>query len=344
MAKMAATVAFLAVPVAAFVPQGNLRSQPAEFSLRTADVQTGVGATAEAGTSQAAVGLIGLTVAGLAMSASRVCVRKQPKALRRNKFFDEGGITAVGVCAPFPDKFDPLKLGNTDAKMERNTVAEIKHGRVAMLATLGYVVPELFHFPGCTADVQTGVGATAEAGTSQAAVGLIGLTVAGLAMSASRVSARKQPKALRRNKFFDEGGITAVGVCAPFPDKFDPLKLGNTDAKMERNTVAEIKHGRVAMLATLGYVVPELFHFPGCEKFTNGLGALDTIPTEGWVSLFAFIGFHEIAVKPRVNGMGDYDLGFGSEFLENCDDTEIKRRQTAERNNGRLAMMAIFGM
>eukprot|EP00445_Apocalathium_hangoei_P035527 CAMPEP_0203960024 /NCGR_PEP_ID=MMETSP0359-20131031/90862_1 /ASSEMBLY_ACC=CAM_ASM_000338 /TAXON_ID=268821 /ORGANISM="Scrippsiella Hangoei, Strain SHTV-5" /LENGTH=334 /DNA_ID=CAMNT_0050894229 /DNA_START=30 /DNA_END=1031 /DNA_ORIENTATION=+ len=193
------------------------------------------------------------------------------------------------------------------------------------------------------ADLQIGASSVAEASSSQAAVGIFGLTVAGLAASASRAS-RKQPKVVRRNQFFDNGGITSTGVCAPFPDKFDPLKLSITDAKMERYTAVEIKHGRVAMIATLGYVVPELFHFPGCENFTNGLGALNTMPVEGWVQLVAFIGAHEILVKPRANGMGAYDFGFGSELLEGADDAEIQRRQTSERNNGRLAMMAILGM
>jgi len=113
---------------------------------------------------------------------------------------------------------------------------------------------------------------------------------------------------------------------------------------MERYTAVEIKHGRVAMIATIGYVMPEVFRFPGCENFSNGLGALDTIPTEGWIQLVGFVGFHEIFVKPRAGGMGNYDFGFGTELLDGIDDEELERRQTVERNNGRLAMVAIMGL
>merc|ERR1719215_1330192 len=42
--------------------------------------------------------------------------------------------------------------------------------------------------------------------------------------------------------------------------------------------------------------------------------------------------------------MGSYDLGLGTELLDGVPDEEIERRQTVERNNGRLAMVAIMGM
>merc|ERR550532_1517944 len=103
----------------------------------------------------------------------------------------------------------------------------------------------------------------------------------------------------------------AAGVCLPLTEKWDPLNLGSTDAKMDRNTAVEIKHGRIAMIACVGYVMPEIFRFPGCETFENGLGALSSIPAEGWVQLFAFIGAHEVLIKPRTGGMGSFDLGLG---------------------------------
>ena len=59
---------------------------------------------------------------------------------------------------------------------------------------------------------------------------------------------------------------------------------------MERYTAVEIKHGRISMIAVLGYLMPETFRFPGCERFENGLGALSSIPIAGWAQLFAFVG------------------------------------------------------
>merc|ERR1719401_1980118 len=128
----------------------------------------------------------------------------------------------------------------------------------------------------------------------------MGVGVAGLA-AAMGAAARQQ----RRSAVV---GRRVAGVCLPLMEKWDPLKLGSTDAKMERYTAVEIKHGRIAMIATIGYVMPEIFRFPGCEGFSNGLGALNTIPLEGWVQLLFFIGAHEVLVKPRAGGLGSSDF------------------------------------
>jgi len=101
---------------------------------------------------------------------------------------------------------------------------------------------------------------------------------AGLALAA----AAKAAKTSSRNV-----STRVVGISAPFFEKFDPLNLGNTDAKMERYSQVEIKHGRVSMLACVGYLFPEVFKWPGCENFDNGLGAFGTIPAEGWLQLIA---------------------------------------------------------
>jgi len=176
------------------------------------------------------------------------------------------------------------------------------------------------------------------AGTTAAGCSaLFGLTMAGAAMAALRASRRSLRAASRVE-------CRVAGICFPVTDKFDPLELGSTDAKMERYTAVEIKHGRVAMIACVGYALPEFVKFPGCEKFENGLGAFSTLPVEGWVQLIAFIGAHEVLVKPRAGGMGSYDLGLGTELLEDIPDEELERRQTVERNNGRLAMIAIWGL
>eukprot|EP00408_Alexandrium_pacificum_P002633 CAMPEP_0171223236 /NCGR_PEP_ID=MMETSP0790-20130122/35673_1 /TAXON_ID=2925 /ORGANISM="Alexandrium catenella, Strain OF101" /LENGTH=454 /DNA_ID=CAMNT_0011689203 /DNA_START=58 /DNA_END=1422 /DNA_ORIENTATION=+ len=176
------------------------------------------------------------------------------------------------------------------------------------------------------------------AGTGMPALAALGLATAGLASGAAARAARKPAKA--------GPGVAcrAVGVCLPLTEKWDPLDLGCTDSKMDRYTAVEIKHGRTAMIACIGYVMPEVFRFPGCESFESGLAAFDSLPAEGWIQLFAFIGAHEVLVKPRSDGMGSFDLGLGTELLDGIDDEELERRQTVERNNGRLAMVAIMGL
>mmetsp|Transcript_36322 Transcript_36322/g.67568 ORF Transcript_36322/g.67568 Transcript_36322/m.67568 type:complete len:468 (-) Transcript_36322:98-1501(-) len=139
-------------------------------------------------------------------------------------------------------------------------------------------------------------------------------------------------------------GRNVVGVCMPLTEKFDPLDLGNTDAKMERYTAVEIKHGRVSMIAVVGYIMPEIFRFPGCEETKHGLAAFESIPLEGWIQLLALVGAHEVLVKPREGGLGSQDFGLGTELLDGIDAEELERKQTSERNNGRLAMIAILGL
>ncbi|CAK0833954.1 unnamed protein product, partial [Prorocentrum cordatum] len=137
-----------------------------------------------------------------------------------------------------------------------------------------------------------------------------------------------------------------VGIAFPITDKWDPLNLSSTDEKMERYTQVEIKHGRIAMIACIGYVMPEIFRFPGCEDFGHGLAALTTIPVEGWLQLVALIGAHEALLKPgtRAGAVNGADYGFGTEVFDGNPDFEKARRQTVERNNGRLAMIAIMGL
>eukprot|EP00929_Paragymnodinium_shiwhaense_P104679 TRINITY_DN692_c0_g1_i8.p1 TRINITY_DN692_c0_g1~~TRINITY_DN692_c0_g1_i8.p1 ORF type:complete len:520 (-),score=157.26 TRINITY_DN692_c0_g1_i8:71-1630(-) len=170
--------------------------------------------------------------------------------------------------------------------------------------------------------------------SSSTTVGLTAAAISAVGLAAAVKTQQRSSKVASR----------VVGISAPFFTKFDPLNLGNTDAKMERYTQVEIKHGRVAMIAVLGYIFPEWFRFPGTENFDHGLAALNSIPAEGWFQLIAFIGAHELFVKPRAGGMNSSDYGLGVELLENETDEEIERKQTVERNNGRLAMIAIFGM
>jgi hypothetical protein len=60
---------------------------------------------------------------------------------------DEFAFGLPGKTPPFEEGFDPLGFTNVASlgKMKRYREAEVTHGRVAMLATLGFVVAERFH-------------------------------------------------------------------------------------------------------------------------------------------------------------------------------------------------------
>ena len=64
--------------------------------------------------------------------------------------------TDLGVQAP-TGYWDPLGLNaNADAAtFNRRRAVEIKHGRVAMYATMGYIVPEYYKFPGGVLSLHT---------------------------------------------------------------------------------------------------------------------------------------------------------------------------------------------
>merc|ERR1712173_291555 len=89
--------------------------------------------------------------------------------------------------------------------------------------------------------------------------------------------------------FWDPAGFTADGSVENFA----------------RRRQTEIKHGRVSMLATMGYITPEITgKLPGYispssglkfEDIPNGLGAISKVPAAGWLQIIAYFGFCEFS-------------------------------------------------
>ncbi|KAJ8904379.1 hypothetical protein NDN08_000898 [Rhodosorus marinus] len=132
---------------------------------------------------------------------------------------------------------------------------------------------------------------------------------------------------------------------------FDPLLLTEKlDPKWLQES--EIKHGRICMLATLGFIVQEFVHLPG-DVFSNRLAtdAFNQVPKEGLMQIFLFCGICEFIThqgkvtyaeqvedKGRTPGAFGFDpLGLGK------DPAAFKKYQANEIVNGRLAMIAIGG-
>jgi len=150
-----------------------------------------------------------------------------------------------------------------------------------------------------------------------------------------------------------------LGVQPPV-GYWDPMGLskdGDVSNYFRRRTV-ELKHGRVCMIASLGYMVPEYYKFPGVcapssklsfQDIPNGLAAVSKIPAGGWTQIFMFIGFVESGFYPASPNRppGDYENG-GVLGVPNCSTLpageEKTRRLSAELANGRLAMFSIMGM
>lgn len=128
------------------------------------------------------------------------------------------------------------------------------------------------------------------------------------------------------------------GVTLPLM-YFDPLGFAKKgDREGFRNLrAAELKHGRVAMMAALGCVVQHSIKFPGFNEVPAGLKAVTTAPgTYGLAVLFLAAGAIELTVGAQdpEKDPGDFGdpAGFGQYF------EEWKNR---ELNNGRMGMVAI---
>jgi hypothetical protein len=154
------------------------------------------------------------------------------------------------------------------------------------------------------------------------------------------------------------------GITQPF-GYFDPLSLAE---KADSNTFkryreAEVTHGRVSMLAVVGFLVGE--NVAGSSLLFDGqvsgpaVTHLEQISPFFWILLTIAIGGAEVRraktgwvdpvdVPVGQAGLlrGDYfpgDIGFDPFGLKPTDPEALKLMHTKELNNGRLAMIGASG-
>jgi hypothetical protein len=164
------------------------------------------------------------------------------------------------------------------------------------------------------------------------------------------------------------------GAVAPLGD-FDPLGFTKdlTVQQIKKYRESEVTHGRVGMLAVLGFLVGENFHplfggailgpanthlaqvqeaapfffaFLVASIATSELGRANI----GWVEPVEAMNYNsDNEIKGSFGALlrDDYypgDIGFDPLGLKPTDPTEYAEMQTKELNNGRLAMLAAIGM
>mmetsp|Transcript_12636 Transcript_12636/g.40633 ORF Transcript_12636/g.40633 Transcript_12636/m.40633 type:complete len:210 (-) Transcript_12636:92-721(-) len=144
--------------------------------------------------------------------------------------------------------FDPLGFAEraSPADMVKYREAELKHGRVAMLATIGYTYPEapwaVQAFPG---------DAYSHANPIKAAIAVPPGAWANIIFFVGLMEfATNRGKMTMMEMFEDPKRV-------PGDLGWDPMGL-YADDKKEKYQMAELQHGRLAMLAAAGMIVQEL--------------------------------------------------------------------------------------
>jgi len=143
-----------------------------------------------------------------------------------------------------------------------------------------------------------------------------------------------------------------VGSDLEWPE-FDPVGFTNTQnqAQIDWYRAAELKHGRVAMLASLGQIFQSFFHLPDpvFNQSGNPITALNQVYNERPLAfaqiLLAIFACEALgAFQQAKPGAEPGNLGWDPLNLR-ADNPELwEKTQLRELKNGRLAMMAIAGM
>jgi hypothetical protein len=148
------------------------------------------------------------------------------------------------------------------------------------------------------------------------------------------------------------GFLDPLGFCGADPANGD-------QENFDRMRWVELKHGRVAMLAVVGYLVTYAdVRFPGAGDIPSGFAALDAVPGMVWAQMFATWALMEAAnqdqfkapwgTNDRGESKAEFKGDFRNQFIDfgwdsKSDDWKRGKRAT-ELNQGRAAMMGILGL
>ena len=121
------------------------------------------------------------------------------------------------------------------------------------------------------------------------------------------------------------------------------LPLGATKASDKPGfaelRASEIKHGRVAMMASVGLIGQHFLKFPGFEQTPAGLSAMGTGEgLFGFVGICLLSGLGELAWREQP---GTEPGNFGDPFGLNMYNEEMRLK---EISNGRFAMICVLGI
>ncbi|GMI16946.1 hypothetical protein TrLO_g9810 [Triparma laevis f. longispina] len=193
------------------------------------------------------------TASGFAFSPA---AKASTSALKASEFSDPGFCAGLpGALAPV-GQFDPLNFldGADDNKIRRFREAELTHGRVAMLAFVGFLVGEKVEGSSFLFDSQiTGPAINHFAQVPQPFWEILVLTIGASEVYRAQVGWVSPADLQGEDKF------ALRPEYIPGDIGFDPLNLRPEDPEeLEIMQTKELQHGRLAMLATAGFVAQEL--------------------------------------------------------------------------------------
>lgn len=131
---------------------------------------------------------------------------------------------------------------------------------------------------------------------------------------------------------------------------FDPLGISNY-FPMDYLREGELKNGRIAMLAIVGYIATDIgFIVHPLGKGLTSATAHDALVAKGvmgnaliWICGFEIVSYIAISEMLQGSGREPGDYGLGTKFLEGKSPEAIKKLKYQEIKNGRLAMLAFGG-
>lgn len=159
-------------------------------------------------------------------------------------------------------KFDPFNFSTNKQDLKLYREAEIRHGRLAMLAAVGWPLAELFN-----GQIATQLGLPKIIGPGDLAPAVLNGNISDINplffIAALTLGAMVEAHTLQRKEKGIEGRF--IGDIG-----FDPLNAYPSDPALQRQIQeAELNNGRIAMMAVTGYAIAE---------FVTHVGVIDSTP------------------------------------------------------------------